>query len=450
MDWSPFAVSINGFLMPLIAVVTLVNNALVLAILLRRQMLSPTNALLGALAVSDTLTSVCPTPCFVYFYTTGQRYLDWVPYSWCFAYFCLTDYLPTVFHTASIWLTVSLAVQRYVNVCRPVDSALRRRLCSMRGVVFLVGVVYAAAVASQACRLAELTFSPVRVPSLVMNSTRNDDDDDNDEDDDENSRVNSTRNDDDNNNYRENGLTAVVDVTACRYELTPLVAQHETLYFSVYYWSRVLLIHVVPCCALVVLNGALIRTMREAHRRRCQMQSRATVAPRRLTVSMSETPASQLEMRLLVLPAYTATTATPSLPPDQCGLAGTSAAVASTRATMMLVVVVGVFLLVEVPLSGDNSRAGATAEIEIQTHVGRSSTVLPVRREHPRQVRPRKPESGRARVSKCRCPCCCCWSSSKTRSTRICSATRLGTRRRWSLTAASPSRTRSTSSSTAV
>ena len=117
LDRSRFTVPINGFLMPLIAVVTLVNNSIVVAILLRRQMRSPTNALLAALAVADTLTIVCPVPCFVHFYTLGQRYLDWVPYSWCFAYFCLTDYLPTVFHTASIWLTTSLAC-----LCCRIDS----------------------------------------------------------------------------------------------------------------------------------------------------------------------------------------------------------------------------------------------------------------------------------------------------------------------------------------
>jgi len=138
LDSNKFTVPINGFLMPLITVITLVNNAVVLAILLRRQMRSPTNALLAALAVSDTLTSLCPLPFFVYFYTVGRRYLDWVPYSWCFAYFCLTDYLPTAFHTASIWLTTSLAVQRYACVCCSVESKIRRRLCSMRGAVYVI------------------------------------------------------------------------------------------------------------------------------------------------------------------------------------------------------------------------------------------------------------------------------------------------------------------------
>jgi len=117
-----------------------------------------------------------------------------VPYSWCFAYFCLTDYLPTVFHTVSIWLTTSLAIQRYARVCCPVDSRLRQWLCSMRGTVYLVAGVYVAAAASQACRLGELTFSAVQVPSLVNFVAQNVDED--------------------------VGVTAAVKfITACRYEL---------------------------------------------------------------------------------------------------------------------------------------------------------------------------------------------------------------------------------------
>ena len=330
LDQSRFAVPINGVLMPLIAVVTLVNNALVLAILLRRQMRSPTNALLTALAVSDTLTSVCPVPCFVHFYTFGRRYLEWVPYSWCFAYFCLTDYLPTVFHTASIWLTASLAVQRYAYVCCSVNSTFRRRLCTMRSAVCIIVGVYMAAISSQACRLGELTFSSVRAPSLMVNSIHVDDD---------------------------GNRTAAVEVTACRYEQTAYIARHETIYYNVYYWSRVLLIHVIPCSALVVLNASLIRTMRAAHQRRCQLTSQ--LGSRRLTVATTEGHGSQYEMQLLVSPPDAPAQPAPapaagvSNPPRQQGdsSARSVGPDSSTRATMMLVIVVGVFLIVEVPLS---------------------------------------------------------------------------------------------------
>ena len=44
-------------------------------------------------------------------------YEDWVPFSWCVPYLYTTEHLPTVFHTASVWLTVALAGQRYVHVC---------------------------------------------------------------------------------------------------------------------------------------------------------------------------------------------------------------------------------------------------------------------------------------------------------------------------------------------
>ena len=321
LDWNRFTVPINGFLMPLITLVTLVNNALVLAVLLRRQMRTPTNALLAALAVSDTLMSVCPMPCFIHFYTVGQRYLDWVPYSWCFAYFCLTDYLPTVFHTASIWLTTSLAVQRYAHVCCEVDSTIHQKLCTMRGAVCLVVGVYTAAVASQACRFGELTFSAVQVPSAISSTDHVD----------------------------EDNVTATVEVTACRYEQTPFVARHETVYYNMYYWSRVILIHVIPCTALVILNACLIRTMRAAHQRRRQMSLPRSSLSRRRTDAETEISAAQHEMQVLAPSAsYAPAAVAPSPPAQRGGFVGTGSD-SSARSTMMLIIVVGVFLLVEVP-----------------------------------------------------------------------------------------------------
>jgi len=116
---TPYSVPIYGVVSPPVVLLTVVTNTLVCLVLLRRPaMRTPTNVILAALAVSDALTGLCPLPCFVYFFTLG-RYRDWVPYHWCAIYPVLTDHLPTVFHTASIWLTVALAAHRYVCVCRP-------------------------------------------------------------------------------------------------------------------------------------------------------------------------------------------------------------------------------------------------------------------------------------------------------------------------------------------
>ena len=49
-------------------------------------------------------------PPYLYFYTYGASE-ERVPYHLCYIYDVFCDYLPTLFHTASIWLTVALAAQ---------------------------------------------------------------------------------------------------------------------------------------------------------------------------------------------------------------------------------------------------------------------------------------------------------------------------------------------------
>jgi len=112
------SVPIYGYISPPVILLTLITNSLICVVLLRRGMRTATNLLLAAMALSDMLTGLCPLPCFVYFYTLGAN-REWVPYSWCAAYATLIDRLPTVFHTASIWLTVALAIHRYICVCKP-------------------------------------------------------------------------------------------------------------------------------------------------------------------------------------------------------------------------------------------------------------------------------------------------------------------------------------------
>ena len=201
----------------------------------------------------------------------------------------------------------------------------------MRAAVWVVVGVYTAAVASQVCRLGELTFSSVRVPSMMSSTIRDHRDD--------------------------AAFNGTVLVSACRYAQTAYVARHETVYYNVYYWSRVLLIHVIPCSALVVLNSSLVRTMRAAHTRRRQLTAPHGVSSRRLTDTQSSH--SHYEMQLLASPAPPPDTpapapTSPDAPSPVCQQGESTRSRcgdSSTRATMMLVIVVGVFLVVEVPLS---------------------------------------------------------------------------------------------------
>lgn len=76
-DENQYVVPIYGYASPVLIIITVVTNCLVCAVLLRKNMRSPTNALLVAIAAADLLTGVLPAPCFFYFYT-AEKYRDWV------------------------------------------------------------------------------------------------------------------------------------------------------------------------------------------------------------------------------------------------------------------------------------------------------------------------------------------------------------------------------------
>jgi len=286
LDDLPYVVLLNGIVSPILVGVTLLTNICVCVVLVRPNMRSATNTLLVAMAVSDTLTGLCPLPAYFRFYSrTDGAHLEWLPFRWCAAFYFLTDHLPTIFHTASVWLTVALAAQRYIYVCRAVEA---RRWCNIQNSLRAVAVVYVVAVVYQLCRFAEMRFTPVEVPSAV---------------------------DQTGNKTVVGCIGEYWPVLERNYNPNPnskpywpVLEPHLDAYFNVYYWFRVIAVHLVPCSALVGLTGALVAAMRRAHARHRQL-----VAQNRKS-----------ESRRLA---------------------------ESNVTTMMLVAVVGVFLVVEFPLA---------------------------------------------------------------------------------------------------
>jgi len=57
-------------------------------------------------------------------------------------------------------------------------------------------------------------------------------------------------------------------VQGCQIELTPFIDLHSDVYFNIYFWFRVVFVHLVPCAALVVLTALLVNAMQRAQRRR--------------------------------------------------------------------------------------------------------------------------------------------------------------------------------------
>ncbi|XP_050416348.1 sex peptide receptor-like [Patella vulgata] len=223
-----YAVIINGYLSPILVFLTIVTNSLVCIVLLKRNMRSPTNTLLVGMAISDMLTGVFPLPIFLQFFAT-DRLREYIPYSWCYAYMYLAEYIPTIFHTASIWLTMALAIQRYIYVCH---SFKARVWCTIPNAILVSIGVYVIATLSQLSRFFEVSFFPIEVSSNV--------------------HVNQT-------------------VVGCVQMYASWVLLDMKIYMSIYFWFRVLFIHLIPCSFLVVMNALLIYAMRVAQVRRMQL-----------------------------------------------------------------------------------------------------------------------------------------------------------------------------------
>ena len=232
LDDLPHVVLVNGIVSPILVGVTLLTNICVCVVLVRPNMRSATNTLLVAMAVSDTLTGLCPLPAYFRFYSrTDGAHREWLPYEWCAAFYFLTDHLPTIFHTASVWLTVALATQRYVYVCRAMEA---RRWCTIQNSLIAIAVIYVVAVLYQLCRFVEMRYTAVELTSLV-------------------------------------DLTGSTTVVGCIGEYWPVLLPYLDAYFNTYYWFRVIAVHLVPCSALVALNAALVMAMRRAQARHRQL-----------------------------------------------------------------------------------------------------------------------------------------------------------------------------------
>jgi len=157
-EQSDEAVVVKGYISPIIVILTLITNSLVCAVLLQSHMRTPTNMFLVALAVSDALTGVVPLPVFIHFYTFGAYRSIFVPPSWCRVYRPMSLHLPAAWHTASIWLTVGLAFQRYIYICH---HQAAKRICTVRNAVITIIVVYVAAVMSQLFRNFENLYETI-------------------------------------------------------------------------------------------------------------------------------------------------------------------------------------------------------------------------------------------------------------------------------------------------
>lgn len=221
-----YAVPLYGYLMPILLIVTIVFNTLIVVVLSKRHMRTPTNVVLLSMALCDLFTLLVPAPWLIYMYTFGNHYKPLWPVSVCYAWDVMHDVIPNMFHTASIWLTLALAVQRYIYVCH---APLARKFCTLPNVHKCLLYILLAASLHQSTKLFDHDYTEVEII------------------------------------WRNNQTVSV-----CNSILAQWVHQYitEDIYYTTYYSFRIIFVHLVPCIALVVLNLLLFRALKQAQQRR--------------------------------------------------------------------------------------------------------------------------------------------------------------------------------------
>ncbi|CAF1503405.1 unnamed protein product [Adineta steineri] len=239
LHWYPFPpgqcpplyyVILQGACAPLIIIISTVLNSLIAVVLLQKHLRSPTNILLLAIALYDTLTGLFPFPTYIFLYTF-RHCDDYIPFNYGWFHRINHDVLPFIFHTCSIWVTVVLAIQRYIYVCH---SEKAKQWCTVPMALKAIACVNVLALIVAIPMFIEGTFHAKAVYSLLD---------------------------------RKNIFNT------CTVRDYSEDSRYRT-YFSIYSLIRALLINVGPCTILVICNAILVERMKEAKENREKLMRR--------------------------------------------------------------------------------------------------------------------------------------------------------------------------------
>lgn len=81
-----YAQPLYGYFVPFLLVITIIANTLIVVVLSKRHMRTPTNVVLMAMALCDMFTLLFPAPWLFYMYTLGNHYKPLAPVGTCYAY----------------------------------------------------------------------------------------------------------------------------------------------------------------------------------------------------------------------------------------------------------------------------------------------------------------------------------------------------------------------------
>lgn len=220
-QYPSFVVACWGYIYPFIAVFTAVFNIFSF-IIFTRYSYSATWIFLAGITLADIMTALPPTAHYMYLYTFGN-FRNIMPFGWCSTYFVAVEFFPLWFHTASIFLTVMMCIQRYVCVCYPFSARLyystRRTIAIVVSSFLLAFIVH----------FHLLIFLVNKTEDVILMTVEN---------------PNST-------------YTAV----SCSWGLD-ITKTHSTVHNAIY----IIFVELLPCTIITIMTITIIRRLRESQK----------------------------------------------------------------------------------------------------------------------------------------------------------------------------------------
>lgn len=229
-----------------------IANILNVVVLTRREIRSPTNAILTGLAIADFLVMIDYIPYAWFDYILPHmNYSRKTLFSYSTAWFIMFHSIfAQICHTISIWLTVTLAVWRYIAVAYPQRN---RIWCNMRTTLLTIASAYI---------VCPFFAIPLYLASAIQDST---------EILDANGQI-----------YKMNNSNRLVttstlpigfkNVTVYKVQFSE-IAKNNPILLTFNLWMYSILIKLIPCIALTILSLRLIGALLEAKRRRKQLMN---------------------------------------------------------------------------------------------------------------------------------------------------------------------------------
>ena len=217
---------VHGYISVVVCCFGIMANIANIVILNKKHMQTSTNIILLWLAVADLCTMLEYVPFALKFYVFKDRELDFLhsySYGWIIYLLFHANFSITL-HSVSIWLTIMLAIFRFLYIFFPHKGNV---YCSMRHAKMVIITVYISAVF--VCIPNYISNKWTSVPNETTNKTVY------------------------TYTYRNDGGFKVV--------------------FDLNYWVQSILIKLVPCFLLTVLTVLLITALHKAHKRHVHLKT---------------------------------------------------------------------------------------------------------------------------------------------------------------------------------